>query len=134
MPQPTGGVISGEGLAEAIQLLSCRPRSSIPQTTLPGHAGTPYSSHWGETHEERMHRRMYPGPASQRGNWQSIDVPHASGMSVTEHYDIFPPVLPLTSRKSSSSTDSSSCLSIHSRSTTSSSERGSASEASGAVC
>ncbi|XP_018565846.1 uncharacterized protein LOC108906891 [Anoplophora glabripennis] len=131
-PLPTqssgpGILPGGDGLAEAIQLLSCRPaRSSIPQT-----AGHPYITHWGETHEERMHRRMYPGPASQRGNWQSIDVPHASGMSVTEHYDIFPPGLPLTSRKSSSSTDSSSCLSIHSRSTTSSSERGSASEASG---
>lgn len=68
-----------------------------------------------------------------RGNWQSVDVPHSSGMSVTEHCDIFPSGLPLTSRKSSSSTDSSSCLSIHSRSTTSSSERGSASEASGIV-
>ncbi|CAG9854463.1 unnamed protein product [Phyllotreta striolata] len=123
------GVISGaEGLAEAIHLLSCRPaRCSIPQT-----AGPHYMPHWGETAEERMHRRMmYPGPASQRGNWQSIDVPHSSGMSVTEHCDIFPSGLPLTSRKSSSSTDSSSCLSIHSRSTTSSSERGSASEASG---
>ncbi|KAJ8955995.1 hypothetical protein NQ318_006269 [Aromia moschata] len=131
-PPPTqsaaaGTILGGDGLAEAIQLLSCRPaRSSIPQTS--GHI---YMPHWGETHEERMHRRMmYPGPASQRGNWQSIDVPHASGMSVTEHYDIFPPVLPLTSRKSSSSTDSSSCLSIHSRSTASS-ERGSGSEASG---
>lgn len=68
-----------------------------------------------------------------RGNWQSIDVPHASGMSVTEHYDIFPPGMPLTSRKSSSSTDSSSCLSIHSRSTTGSSERGSDSGVSGGV-
>ncbi|KAG5889341.1 hypothetical protein JTB14_012612 [Gonioctena quinquepunctata] len=130
-PQPSGPAIlpGSEGLAEAIHLLSCRPaRSSIPQTS-----SQHYMPHWGETHEERMHRRMmYPGPASQRGNWQSIDVPHASGMSVTEHYDIFPPQLPLTSRKSSSSTDSSSCLSIHSRSTTSSSERGSASEASGA--
>ncbi|CAH1102126.1 unnamed protein product [Psylliodes chrysocephalus] len=123
------GIIPGtEGLAEAIHLLSCRPaRCSIPQTAAPH-----YVSHWAETHEERMHRRMmYPGPASQRGNWQSVDVPHSSGMSVTEHCDIFPSGLPLTSRKSSSSTDSSSCLSIHSRSTTSSSERGSASEASG---
>ncbi|XP_056643062.1 uncharacterized protein LOC130449333 [Diorhabda sublineata] len=123
------GILPGtEGLAEAIHLLSCRPaRCSIPQTS-----GQHYMPHWGETHEERMHRRlMYPGPASQRGNWQSIDVPHSSGMSVTEHCDIFPSGLPLTSRKSSSSTDSSSCLSIHSRSTTSSSERGSASEASG---
>lgn len=68
-----------------------------------------------------------------RGNWQSIDVPQASGMSVTEHYDIFPVGLPLTSRKSSSSTDSSSCLSIHSRSTTSSSERGSDSYSGGGV-
>ncbi|XP_063910306.1 uncharacterized protein LOC135127683 isoform X2 [Zophobas morio] len=133
IPQP-GTITSGEGLAEAIQLLSCRPtRQSIPQTALPGHPlpGGPFIPPWAETHEERMHRRMYPGPASQRGNWQSIDVPHASGMSVTEHYDIFPPGLPLTSRKSSSSTDSSSCLSIHSRSTTSSSERGSDSAASG---
>ncbi|RZC40612.1 uncharacterized protein BDFB_008261 [Asbolus verrucosus] len=133
IPQP-GTITSGEGLAEAIQLLSCRPtRSSIPQTALPGHPlpGGCFIPPWAETHEERMHRRMYPGPASQRGNWQSIDVPHPSGMSVTEHYDIFPPGLPLTSRKSSSSTDSSSCLSIHSRSTTSSSERGSDSAASG---
>lgn len=68
-----------------------------------------------------------------RGNWQSIDVPQTSGMSVTEHYDIFPTGLPLTSRKSSSSTDSSSCLSIHSRSTTSSSERGSDSFSGGGV-
>ncbi|XP_050513359.1 uncharacterized protein LOC114332467 isoform X2 [Diabrotica virgifera virgifera] len=133
LPQPPSagpGILpSTEGLAEAIHLLSCRPaRCSIPQT-----ASQHYMPHWGETHEERMHRRMmYPGPASQRGNWQSIDVPHSSGMSVTEHCDIFPSGLPLTSRKSSSSTDSSSCLSIHSRSTTSSSERGSASEASGA--
>ncbi|XP_074042802.1 uncharacterized protein isoform X2 [Leptinotarsa decemlineata] len=117
-----------EGLAEAIHLLSCRPsRSSIPQTSTQH-----YVSHWGETHEERMHRRMmYPGPLSQRGNWQSVDVPHSSDMSVTETYDMFPPVLPFTSRKSSSSTDSSSCLSIHSRSNTSSSEKGSAGEVSG---
>ncbi|KAJ8977746.1 hypothetical protein NQ317_005735 [Molorchus minor] len=67
-PPPTqtsaqaGAILGGEGLAEAIQLLSCRPaRSSIPQT-----AGHMYMPHWGETHEERMHRRMYPGPASQR--------------------------------------------------------------------
>jgi hypothetical protein len=53
-------------------------------------------------------------------------------MSVTEHYDIFPPGLPLTSRKSSSSTDSSSCLSVHG-SLTSCSERGSDSTASGGV-
>ncbi|KAB0797021.1 hypothetical protein PPYR_11082 [Photinus pyralis] len=113
-PQP-GTITSGEGLAEAIQLLSCRPmRCAIP------HGPTS----WGEGHEERLPRRAYPGPL-QRGIWQSIDVPPTSGMSVTEHYDIFPPVIPLTSRKSSSSTDSSSCLSIHSRSTTSSSERGS---------
>ncbi|XP_049818840.1 uncharacterized protein LOC109603750 isoform X2 [Aethina tumida] len=130
-----GTISSGDGLAEAIQLLSCRPtRQSIPQTALPGHPLPGFVPPWAESHEERMHRRMYPGPASQRGNWQSIDVPHlpsGSGMSVTEHYDIFPPTIPLTSRKSSSSTDSSSCLSIHSRSTTSSSERGSCSEASG---
>lgn len=69
-----------------------------------------------------------------RGNWQSIDVPQTSGMSVTEHCDIFPSGLPLTSRKSSSSTDSSSCLSIHSRSTTSSSERGSDNFTGGGVC
>lgn len=116
-PQPLT-ITSGEGLAEAIQLLSCRPmRCAIPH----GHSTSFGASPWGETHEERMHRRMFQ---SQRGNWQSIDVPQSSGMSVTEHYDIFPPGLPLTSRKSSSSTDSSSCLSIHSRST-SSSERGS---------
>ncbi|CAH0546813.1 unnamed protein product [Brassicogethes aeneus] len=127
---PAGTISSGDGLAEAIQLLSCRPmRQSIPQT--PGHPLAGFMPPWAESHEDRMHRRMYPGPASQRGNWQSIDVPHSSGMSVTEHYDIFPPGMPLTSRKSSSSTDSSSCLSIHSRSTTSSSERGSCSEASG---
>lgn len=66
-----------------------------------------------------------------RGNWQSIDVPTVSSMPVTEHYDVFPAGLPLTSRKSSSSTDSSSCLSIHSRSTTSSSDKGSDSVASG---
>lgn len=62
-PPPTipGAIPGGEGLAEAIQLLSCRPaRCSIPQ------AGHHYMPHWGETHEERMHRRMYPGPASQR--------------------------------------------------------------------
>ncbi|XP_044760538.1 uncharacterized protein LOC123317966 [Coccinella septempunctata] len=116
---PATGAIVVEGLAEAIQLLSCRPmRSSIPSHTGYG----PYAHPWPETHEERMHRRMHPGPSSQRGNWQSVDVPN-TGMSVTEHYDIFPPCLPLISRKSSSSTDSSSCLSIHSRST-SSSERG----------
>jgi hypothetical protein len=134
LPQP-GTITSGEGLAEAIQLLSCRPtRFSIPQTALPGHPlpGGSFVPPWTETHEERMHRRMYPGPASQRGNWQSIDVPHASRMSVTEHYDIFPPGLPLTSRKSSSSTDSSSCLSVHG-SLTSCSERGSDSTASGGV-
>ncbi|KAL3273845.1 hypothetical protein HHI36_015271 [Cryptolaemus montrouzieri] len=124
---PPGTITSGEGLAEAIQLLSCRPmRSSIPSHT--GYGG--FSHPWPETHEERMHRRMHPGPASQRGNWQSIDVPN-TGMSVTEHYDIFPPGLPLTSRKSSSSTDSSSCLSIHSKSTTSSSDRGSDTAAGG---
>ncbi|CAG9770544.1 unnamed protein product [Ceutorhynchus assimilis] len=122
--QATGVLPSVEGLSEAIQLLSCRPsRSSIPTTSIPGHSYV-----WGETHEDRMHRRMFP---SQRGNWQSVDVPHASGMSVTEHFDIFPSGLPLTSRKSSSSTDSSSCLSIHSRSTASGSERGSTSEGSG---
>ncbi|KAL1517441.1 hypothetical protein ABEB36_001205 [Hypothenemus hampei] len=131
-PQPAmvpGGVLpSVEGLSEAIQLLSCRPsRSSIPTTSIPGHS---YAPIWGETHEERMHRRMFP---SQRGNWQSVDVPHASGMTVTEHFDIFPQGLPLTSRKSSSSTDSSSCLSIHSRSTASGSERGSTSDGSGPV-
>ncbi|ERL83549.1 hypothetical protein D910_00625 [Dendroctonus ponderosae] len=126
-PHPVGGVLpSIEGLSEAIQLLSCRPsRSSIPTASIPGHSYVPI---WGETHEDRMHRRMFP---SQRGNWQSVDVPHASGMSVTEHFDIFPTGLPLTSRKSSSSTDSSSCLSIHSRSTASGSERGSTSEGSG---
>lgn len=125
-PQP-GTITSGEGLAEAIQLLSCRPtRCAIPHGPFPGHPlqGIPLPPpQWPDTHEERMHRRMYGH--MQRGNWQSIDVPSASGMSVTEHYDIFPPGMPLTSRKSSSSTDSSSCLSIHSRSTTSSSERGS---------
>ncbi|XP_060535027.1 uncharacterized protein LOC132707260 [Cylas formicarius] len=128
LPQPSSsGVLpSGEGLAEAIQLLSCRPaRSSIPTTSIPGHSYIPL---WAESHEERMHRRMFP---SQRGNWQSVDVPHSAVTSVTEHYDIFPAGIPLTSRKSSSSTDSSSCLSIHSRSTASSSERGSTSEGSG---
>ncbi|KAF5271020.1 hypothetical protein FQR65_LT05370 [Abscondita terminalis] len=118
-----GTITSGEGLAEAIQLLSCRPmRCAIPHGPLSTQFMQQYgTTSWGETHEERMPRRMYPGPL-QRGIWQSIDVPPTS---VTEHYDIFPPVNPLTSRKSSSSTDSSSCLSIHSRSTTSSSERGS---------
>lgn len=70
---------------------------------------------------------------SSRGNWQSLDAPQISSMSVTEHYDIFPPGVSLTSRKSSSSTDSS-CLSIHSRSTTSSSEKGSDSLGGGGVC
>lgn len=62
-PVVPGTIPGSEGLAEAIQLLSCRPaRSSIPQT-----AGHHYMPHWGETHEERMHRRMmYPGPPSQR--------------------------------------------------------------------
>ncbi|XP_050295567.1 uncharacterized protein LOC126735581 [Anthonomus grandis grandis] len=123
---PVPGVLpSVEGLSEAIQLLSCRPsRSSIPTTSIPGHSYVPV---WGETHEDRMHRRLFP---SQRGNWQSVDVPHAGNIN-TDHFDIFPQGLPLTSRKSSSSTDSSSCMSIHSRSTNSGSERGSSSEASG---
>ncbi|XP_065172584.1 uncharacterized protein [Atheta coriaria] len=117
---PPPGTVSGEGLSEAIQLLSCRPtRCVLPQNA-------PYGGMWAEGHDDRPHKR-HPGPL-QRGAWQSVDVPHSSGMSVTEHYDIFPPGMPLTSltsRKSSSSTDSSSCLSIHSRSTTSSSEKGS---------
>ncbi|XP_030751460.1 uncharacterized protein LOC115878985 [Sitophilus oryzae] len=129
VPSGPGVLPSTEGLAEAIQLLSCRPaRSSIPGTSIPGHSYVPI---WGESHEDRMHRRMFP---SQRGNWQSVDVPHVSGISMTEHYDIFPSGAPLTSRKSSSSTDSSSCLSIHSRSTASGSERGSTSEGSGPDC
>ncbi|KAK9887896.1 hypothetical protein WA026_000200 [Henosepilachna vigintioctopunctata] len=58
-----GTLTSGEGLAEAIQLLSCRPmRSSIPSQS--GYGG--FAHPWPETHEERMHRRMHPGPASQR--------------------------------------------------------------------
>lgn len=62
-----GTITSGDGLAEAIQLLSCRPtRSSIPQTALPGHPAGCFPPSWGESHEDRMHRRMYPGPASQR--------------------------------------------------------------------
>ncbi|KAF7273516.1 hypothetical protein GWI33_013784 [Rhynchophorus ferrugineus] len=126
LPAGPGVLPNTEGLAEAIQLLSCRPaRSSIPSTSIPGHSYVPI---WGETHEDRLHRRMFP---SQRGNWQSVDVPHVSGVSLSEHYDIFPSAAPLTSRKSSSSTDSSSCLSIHSRSTASGSERGSTSEGSG---
>lgn len=56
-PAGPGGVLpSVEGLSEAIQLLSCRPsRSSIPSTTIPGHTYP-----WGETHEDRMHRRLFP--------------------------------------------------------------------------
>lgn len=64
-----GTITSGDGLTEAIQLLSCRPtRSSIPQTAFPGHPlpGSSFVPPWAETHEDRMHRRMYPGPASQR--------------------------------------------------------------------
>lgn len=126
---PPPGTVSGEGLSEAIQLLSCRPtRCVLPQNA-------PYGGMWAEGHDDRPHKR-HPGPL-QRGAWQSVDVPHSSGMSVTEHYDIFPPGMPLTSltsRKSSSSTDSSSCLSIHSRSTTSSSEKGSESISSAGVC
>lgn len=61
-PQP-GTITSGEGLAEAIQLLSCRPtRCAIPHGPFPGHPlqGTSYAqSQWPETHEDRMHRRMY---------------------------------------------------------------------------
>lgn len=115
IPQ-VGTITSGEGLSEAIQLLSCRPMKCV---AMPQSSGI---SSWGaEAHDERIMKK-YPG-ALQRGCWQSFDAPQSSGMSVTEHYDIFPPGLPLTSRKSSSSTDSSSCLSIHSRSTTGSSEK-----------
>nr|XP_022905384.1 uncharacterized protein LOC111417364 [Onthophagus taurus] len=123
-PQP-GTITSGEGLAEAIQLLSCRPtRCVIPHSPYSGPAYPGYPSMvWSDSHEERIHRRMY-GSHMQRGNWQSIDVPSTSGIQGADHFDIFPQGFPLTSRKSSSSTDSSSCLSIHSRST-SSSERGS---------
>lgn len=94
-------------------------RCGIPHGTSSGHSILFGNLPWSETHEERLHKRMLH---SQRGNWQSVDgPPHSSG---SEHYDIFPAGVPLTSRKSSSSTDSSSCLSIHSRST-SSSDKGS---------
>lgn len=58
-----GTITSGEGLAEAIQLLSCRPMRSATQNIPASASGiTP----WPETHEERIHKRMYAGMPFQR--------------------------------------------------------------------
>lgn len=62
---------TAEGLAEAIQLLSCRPmRCSVPNTSTHGFVGGMISgagaSGWPDAHEERLHRRIFPGMSSQR--------------------------------------------------------------------
>ncbi|XP_044732629.1 uncharacterized protein LOC123295366 isoform X2 [Chrysoperla carnea] len=107
-------ILGSEGLAEAIQLLSSRP---LRTTMIPTHLGHP--------NEERFSRKMYHMQHGHRAP-VSLQDPHETGTTpVTQQYEINPPIFPQGySRKSSSSTDSSSCLSIHSRSTTSS-ERGS---------
>lgn len=63
-----GTIPSAEGLAEAIQLLSCRPmRCSVPNTSTHGMVtGMSGPSGWPDTHEERVHRRIFPGMSSQR--------------------------------------------------------------------
>lgn len=62
---------TAEGLAEAIQLLSCRPmRCSVPNTSTHGIVGGMIpgvgGSGWPDAHEERLHRKIYPGMSSQR--------------------------------------------------------------------
>lgn len=133
--EPANTSISGsDGLAEAIQLLGSRGiRSQNTHVSHPQMSSLTFGvpSIWPtEPHsEDRLHKRHHQ-ILPHRGNWQTpLDL--TQGTSVTEHYDIFPTSVPLTSRKSSSSTDSSSCLSIHSRST-SGSERGSSSDGTGA--
>lgn len=62
---PTVG--PAEGLTEAIQLLSCKSVFSVPFSTpelIPTSSSGQTS--WTESHEDRMHRRMYGGPSSQR--------------------------------------------------------------------
>ncbi|XP_018320401.1 uncharacterized protein LOC108733651 isoform X2 [Agrilus planipennis] len=62
LPNQPGTLPGGEGLAEAIQLLSCRPmRCSIPFAHTP-HPGPYGTSVWTDTHEDRMHKRGHGGP------------------------------------------------------------------------
>lgn len=89
-------ITSSEGLVEAIQLLSSRPKTTHGGLSQVTHEST-HSDH--STHKRLQHIQHH------RSNWQSTDST-------------------VGSRKSSSSTDSSSCLSIHSRSTSGSDSSG----------
>lgn len=102
----TTSITSSEGLAEAIQLLSSRPKTNHPVVNQLSH-DSGHSDH--SSHKKLQHVHLH------RSNWQSNDL-QISG-----------------SRKSSSSTDSSSCLSIHSRSTSGSDGGGRNSDAVGVI-